>query len=72
MENKDYLDGWVTTYNSHMKLYLSTTRDNYNKLFSNSKDISVLKSSSIHSLEALIIEGKGELSNILKIMDTWK
>lgn len=70
--NKQYLYGWVTTYNPFRNIYLAANRDNYHKLFSDTQDESILKSSSREAIEELIMAGEGDLHKILKITETWK
>ncbi|XAI97371.1 hypothetical protein [Leptolyngbya phage Lbo-JY46] len=65
---KKYLYGWVITYNPYMNLYLATNKDNYHKLFNNQLDESILKSSSVESIESLIIKNKGSLNKIVNFL----
>lgn len=59
MEN---LHGWLFTYNSYTKTWIACLRDDYFKLFTDSKDL--LKSSSIEVLQDLIIKTNGDKDKI--------
>lgn len=55
----EHLDGWIFTYNPHMKQWMTTTRDNYPLLFNDVTNSKVLRSSSFETLRALVIKIKG-------------
>lgn len=52
------LHGWVITYNGYTENYIACKRDDYYKLFSNSKDL--LKSKSFDTLRELIEKTDGD------------
>ncbi len=64
MEN---LEGWVFIYNPHDNKWLGTTADNYFLLKNDYKNPKVLRTSSIQSLQSLIIKAKGDLETAQKI-----
>lgn len=64
----DNLDGWVFIYNSHDKVWMGTTGDNYFLLKNDFKNEKVLKTSTFQSLQSLIIKGKGDLEVCLKLL----
>lgn len=62
---KEYLHGWIFTYNAYTGLYMATNKDNYTKLFSEISSEAVIKSSSQSSLEDMIIRNQGDLRKII-------
>ena len=44
------LDGWLFTYNPHIKQWMAATRDNKDLLFSDHKNKAVLRSYSINTI----------------------
>lgn len=50
------LDGWLFTYNPHIKQWMATTRDNKDLLFSDHKNKAVLRSYSINTLIDIILK----------------
>ncbi len=56
----EYLDGWVFTYNPHIKQWMATTRENGVLLFNDHMNSLVLRSKSFETLRALIIKIKGK------------
>jgi hypothetical protein len=65
---KQYLYGWLITYNPLNDNYLATNRDNYFKLFSDIENEAILKGVSHQVLEEIIILNQGDLRKIIN----WK
>lgn len=55
----EHLNGWVFTYNPHIKQWMATTRENGVLLFNDHMNSAVLRSKSFETLQALIIKIKG-------------
>lgn len=52
---KENLENWVFVYSIYTGEWLSTTRDNIKELWNNSDSKNIIRSSSISTLEKLII-----------------
>lgn len=52
---KENLENWVFVYSTYTGEWLSTTRDNIKELWNNSESKNIIRSSSISTLEKLII-----------------
>jgi hypothetical protein len=52
---KENLENWVFVYSTYTEEWLSTTRDNVKELWNNSDSKNIIRSSSISTLEKLII-----------------
>jgi hypothetical protein len=52
---KENLENWVFVYSTYTEEWLSTTRDNIKELWNNSDSKNIIRSSSISTLEKLII-----------------
>jgi len=52
---KENLENWVFVYNTYTGEWLSTTRDNVKELWNNSNSKNIIRSSSISTLEKLIM-----------------
>jgi hypothetical protein len=55
---------WVFRYNSYTKTYIATTRDYYQLLWDNIFHENVIQSSSMATLEEIIISNSGELEKV--------
>lgn len=66
--SKNNLYGWVFTFNPHTNQWLATTRDNYLQLFDNQKSADILRSSSIKTLEEIIIKTNGNADKIKNLI----
>lgn len=65
--SKDYLYGWLFTYNPHTDKWAATQNDNMFALFNGHND-KVLVSSSIDTLITLITRTNGEAKKIKKLV----
>jgi len=52
---KKNLENWVFVYSTYTEEWLSTTRDNVKELWNNSNSKNIIRSSSISTLEKLIM-----------------
>jgi hypothetical protein len=65
--NNQELYGWVFTFNPYQQVWLAAKRENSNELFSGNEG-NVLKSSSINTLQQLIIKTDGDEEKIKKLL----
>lgn len=71
MITKDVLYGWVFTYNPHIKKYMAAPREYARELF-NGDEGHVLTSSSMQTLELIIMKTNGDKTKLNKLVSSDK
>ena len=66
--NYKHLENWVFVYNPYQEVFLATNRDNYSKLFNDTKSEAIIKSPKIEVLFEIITLNKGDLRKVIE----WK
>ena len=70
--NNKYLENWVFVYNPYQNVFMATNRDNYSKLFNDTKIEAIIKSRKIEVLFEIINLNKGDLRKVINWSKNFK